>query len=308
MKAAIKRIILKLFPELSAGYHLPMFAVVVAARETPTQGDIANEFRPFYAVDVQVLNQHGQPDKQWPILKDVMLPVPGAGHEQGQFAYPNNGTWVELAFAYGSPNKPFIRSILPHGLSLPNIQRGEQKWQQNAEAYQNIDKNGNWTRKTDQTITDKSTKRVIEALEVLETFHVATKNTKTNDTEIIGAVKRIEAFGAIILQSGGVLDLSAIDDIRITTKANQIIKVLGDTLSTTSGKQSHKAPKTWIGSNTENALKLMSELAQLVIDLSNQAASHSHPAHNTQPNQSSSFTTIGSDTNGVKGRVDVIAE
>lgn len=235
IEQAIKRIILRLFPELSARYHLPVFAEVVAVRETPAEGDLCDEFRPRYAVDVQVLNEYGEPDTNWPVLKDVILSVPVAGDEMGQFAYPENGTWVEIAFAYGSPNRPFIRCVLPHRLTLPPLERGEQRWQHNPDSFQRADKDGNWQRKTDLEIHDKSLTRLIEALDVVENFHRSVKNTETNDTEIIGAIKRIEAFGAVVLLSGEVMDLSAVDHLRLTTKADLILRALGNLKTTIDG-------------------------------------------------------------------------
>ncbi|WP_161569678.1 hypothetical protein [Veronia nyctiphanis] len=44
-----------------------------------------------------------------------------------------------------------------------------------------------------------------------------------------------------------------------------------------SAEQEYKIPKTWVGSEGENVLKLLSELMQVVTDLSNSCASHSHP-------------------------------
>ncbi len=296
MERLIKKLVLKLFPELSAGYHLPMFGVVVAARETPNEGDLCEEFRPHYAVDVQVLTEHGQPDADWPLLRDVILAVPVAGNERGQFSFPDDGAWVELAFAYGSPNRPFIRSVLPHNLTLPPLERGEQRWQHNAKSYQRIDKNGNQQRITDGDIDDKSLNRLVQAMQSVREFHTSLKTTQQNDSEIIGAIKRIEAYGALVLQSGGVMDLSAVDDVRLTSLSKNL----------------QKAPKTWLGSQNENVLGLLSELMQLVIDLTALLASHTHTGDDggstSAPHQAGSITGNGSSVGGVKGRLDGIAE
>lgn len=269
MEKTIKRLVLKMFPELSARYHLPVFAEVVGVRETPAEGDVCNEFRPYYAVDVQVLDEHGEPDQAYPILKDVILSLPVAGHEMGQFAYPENGTWVEIAFAYGSPNKPFIRSVVPHRLTLPPVERGEQRWQHNAESFQRADKDGNWERKTDLDIHDKSLTRLIEALDVVENFHRSVKNTETNDTEIIGAIKRIEAFGAVVVQSGGVMDLSSVNHLRLTTKANMIIRALGELKATIDGNTTIATPLCTINGKvtTNGDVKLDSGGGKIVTTL-----------------------------------------
>jgi hypothetical protein len=368
----IKRIVNNLFPEISAGYHLPIFAEVVGVRETPKQGDMCDEFRPRYAVDVQILNEYGEPDKKWPILKDVIFSVPVAGHEMGHFAYPENGTWVEIAFAYGSPDRPFIRSVLPHRLTMPGIERGEQKWQHSAASYQRIDKDGNQERVTDLEIHDKSLTRVIEALDVIETFHQSTKNTEANDTEVIGAIKRIEAFGAVVVQSGGVMDLSAVDHVRITTKANAIIKALaniktdaadniehkagnnitsnaganiessaggdisntatninntasGDITETATGAMAIsgqttevtgqasvtiKAPSVWVGTPALNLVALAGETAQLVADLAEIVATHTHPFSNNvvgPVTQGAAITAVQTKVSAVKADVDKVA-
>lgn len=349
----IKRIINNLFPEISAGYHLPIFAEVVGVRETPKDGDLCDEFRPRYAVDVQILNEYGEPDKKWPVLKDVILSVPVAGHEMGHFAYPENGTWVEIAFAYGSPNRPFIRSVLPHRLTMPGLERGEQKWQHSAASYQRIDKDGNQERVTDLEIHDQSLTRVIEALDVIEKFHQSTKNTKANDTEIIGAIKRIEAFGAVVVQSGGVMDLSAVDHVRITTKANAIIKALaniktdaaeniehkaganitatagGDISQTASGDITETAtgamaisgqtaeitgqasaaviaPSVWVGSQSVNAVALIGDTAQLVVDLAQIIATHTHPSVGPM-SQGAGISAIQSKVAAIRSKADGIA-
>lgn len=315
MEELIKRLVNKIWPEMAGGYHLPICGEVVGVRETPNQGDLCDEFRPRYAVDVQVLDEYGEPDTSWPVLKDVILALPVAGHERGQFAFPDNGTWVELAFFYGSPNRPFIRSVLPNRLTLPPVERGEQRWQHNPESFQHVDKDGNWKRKTDLKITDESLERLVVALDNLEQFHKSVKNTKTNDTEVIGAVKKIQAYGAMVLQSGGTVDLASVDNLRLTTKANAILKVLGDMqadidgdhVSVAGSKQHLEAPKSWIGNSTENGLRLMSDLAQLVIDLANILATHTHPSTG-QITQSSQVTGIATSTGAIKTKIDTIAE
>jgi hypothetical protein len=298
MEDAIRKIIEKQYPELTAKYHLPRFAEVVGTRETPDHGDIADEFRPYYAVDLQVLDEHGKPDSQFPVLKDVPLSLPVAGHEMGQFAFPENGAWVEVGFAYGSPNKPFVRSILPHNRSLPKVERGEQRWQHNPDSFQRVDKDGNWQTQTDRNITEESLKRIITALEGLETYTKRIIEVEADDTETIGGAKTIKAMGLINLLSGGRFDIGALHDLHATSQTNQ----------------RYRAPKTWLGSQDENVLRLLSELMQLVINLCNILASHTHSgvqagSGNTgSPVQSSNISGVGSDTGGVKTRLDGIKE
>lgn len=298
MEDAIKKIIEKQYPELTAKYHLPRFAEVVGTRETPDHGDIADEFRPYYAVDLQVLDERGKPDANFPVLKDVPLSLPVAGHEMGQFAFPENGAWVDVGFAYGSPNKPFVRAVLPHNRSLPKVERGEQRWQHNNASFQRVDKDGNWQIQTDRNIKEDSLKRIISALDDLEAYTKRLIEVEADDNETIGGAKTIKAMGLINLLSGGRFDIGALEHINVTSQT----------------RQCYKAPLTWIGSQNENVLGLLSELMQLVIDLCNILASHTHSGvqlgggNTGSPVQSGDISGVGSDTGGVKGRLDGIKE
>jgi hypothetical protein len=298
MEDAIKKIIEKQYPELNAQYHLPRFAEVVGTREVPDHGDIADEFRPYYAVDLQVLDEHGKPDKNFPVLKDVPLSLPVAGHEMGQFAYPENGAWCEVAFAYGSPNKPFVRSVLPHNRSLPKVERGEQRWQHNNASFQRVDKDGNWQTQTDRNITEDSLKRIVSALEDLETYTKRLMEVEADNTETIGGSWTVKAMGMINLLSGGRFDVGALENINLTSQT----------------KQRYKAPKTWIGSQNENVLGILSELMQQVINLCNTLASHTHSGvqagggNTGAPVQSGTISGYGSNTTGIKTRLDGIKE
>jgi hypothetical protein len=291
MEEAIRRIVQRLFPELTGGYHLPRFAEVVNARQTPQGGEIHDEFKPVYAVDIQVLTEHGEPDTKFPVLKDVPLPIPVAGHESGFYAFPENGTWVEVGFAYGSPNKPFIRCILPHGRSLIPVERGEQRWQHNPASYQWIDKDGSHERITDRAITDKSLTRSIEAMENSEAFTQSTRTIEADDTHLIGGSKTVKVNGAMNLLAGGRCDIGAAKDLHLTSLTNQ----------------RYKAPKTWLGSQDESVLRQLSELMQLVIDLCNILSSHTHPSVGAC-SQGGQISTVGSDTSAVKARLDGIKE
>lgn len=298
MEEDIKRLVKNCFPELTAGHHLPRFAQVINARQNPTGGELHDDFKPVFAVDLQVLTEHGEPDPAYPQLHDVPLPVSQAGHDSGSYSFPENGTWVEVGFAYGSPNKPFIRCILPHGRSLMPVERGEQRIQNNPASYQRIDKDGNHERQTDMAISDKSLKRLVEALENIERYTTSMREVAADDTEAVGGSKTIKAHGLINFLSGGRFDLAALADFHIT----------GMTF------QRFKAPKTWIGSQDENVLRQLSELMQLVIDLCNILKNHTHSgvqaggSNTAAPVQSGTINTVGTDTGAVKTRLDGIKE
>ncbi|OMO28680.1 hypothetical protein [Vibrio lentus] len=146
----IKRIIFRLFPELTGRWHLPRWGKVVALPELPEEGDLSDRFYPHYAVDVQLLDEKGMEYEDKPPLQAVPLPVPGLGDHAGRLEPPAIGSIVELGFMFGQPDKPFIRCVLPLGFKLPGIKEGESRYQQRKGVYQLVDQKGNFERKTDQ--------------------------------------------------------------------------------------------------------------------------------------------------------------
>ena len=88
MVEAIKKIVLRLFPELKGQYHLPRYGRVTGVSDAPKDHALCDEFRPHFAVNVEVLDAHGMPDEKFPVLNNVPLPVPQVGMEAGQFGFP----------------------------------------------------------------------------------------------------------------------------------------------------------------------------------------------------------------------------
>ncbi|MGS0824823.1 hypothetical protein ACVBIO_03345 [Shewanella sp. 0m-8] len=153
METVIKRIVRRLFPELTSGLHLPRWAKVVALPELPKEdGERGSDaFYPRYAVDVQLLDENGTETKSKP-LQAVPLPLPGAGDKAGRLEPPAIGSIVEIGFAYGRPDKPFIRTVLPFGWDLPAIKAGESRNQVRDGVYQLFDDVGNLITETDKDI------------------------------------------------------------------------------------------------------------------------------------------------------------
>ena len=77
-------------------------------------------------------------------------------------------------------------------------------------------------------------------------------------TVLAGLLVR-KVFGLIQMLSGGRFDIAALRDITITTQQ----EIQGHA----GVKQHFEAPLTWVGSEDENVLLLLSELHQQVIDL-----------------------------------------
>jgi len=313
MEDAIRRSVERQFPELTGGYHLPRFARVVAVADAPAGAGICDDFRPRYAVDIEVLGPDGEPDPQLLQLAGVPLPLPTGGEEMGMYAFPEEGTQVVVCFAYGLPNKPYIQTILPHGLSMPKVPKGDQVWQHSEAAQQRVDADGNWLRQTDGKIQDKAIEREVEALENREQFQNHTQTIDDHSTESVGGVKTIEALGALKLLSGGSASLAAVDDLHQATgrdlnlvvgqKHNATVggdmqeKIQGLRKSVAGMSQHLQAPKNWIGSEGVNLFQVVCDTLDLLQQMNTQLAAHTHlPGPTPSPTDAAAFTTNAEQT------------
>ncbi len=294
MEDAIRRAVERQFPELTGGYHLPRFAQVTAVADAPADAGLCDDFRPRYAVDIVVLGPDDEPDPAIPPLTGVPLPLPTGGEEMGIYAFPEEGTRVVVCFAYGLPNKPYIQSILPHGLSMPKVPKGDQVWQHSEAAQQRVDADGNWLRQTDGKIRDQAIEREVEALDNREQYQSHTRAVDDHSTEKVGGVKKIEALGALKLMSGGSASLAAVDDLHQAT-GRDLNLVVGQKHNATvggdmqervaglrrslAGKGQHlQAPKNWIGSESMNLFQTVCEILELIQEMNILLAAHTHGA------------------------------
>jgi len=291
LENAIKKIVLRMFPALSGNYHLPMFARVVAVSDPLTQPGLSEAFRPRYAVDIQVLLANGDDDTALDIYRAVPLPVACAGIERGHFGFPEPGTIVEIAFGYGKPDLLFIRSILGNGLGMPELATGDMLWAHSNGVNQKVNGGGDWSRETHGAITDTSRIRNIDADDNVETYNNSTQKVDEHSIELVAGVKLIEAMGALKLVSGGAANLSAVDNLNLTTGSdlNQVVcrdkktTVAGDDVETiTQLKKIEaatlelKSTAITMGDETNDVLALFSDLLALVNDLATALSTHSH--------------------------------
>lgn len=306
MDDAIKRSVERQFPEISGGYHLPRFAKVMAVADAPATAGVCDDFRPRFSVDLQVMGPDGEIDPALPVLAGVPLPMPVGGDEMGFFAFPEEGTQVVVCFAYGLPNKPYVQTILPHGLTLPKVPKGDQVWQHSDAVQQRVDADGNWLRKTDGKIQDQAIEREVDAMTNAERFQSHTRTVDDHSTESVGGVKKIEALGALKLLSGGSASLAAVDDLHQAT-GRDLNLVVGQKHNATVGgdmqeriqglrksvaviSQSMIAPKSHVGSEGVNIFRVLCDTLDLVQQLATDVASHNH-ASSPVPNQAAAFVT-----------------
>ncbi|CEE91772.1 conserved hypothetical protein [Xenorhabdus nematophila str. Anatoliense] len=284
---------------------MPKFARIEAHTENTVSGDISDPFRPRYAVDVQLLDDNGQ-DAAAPVYQAVPLPLPMAGGESGMFQYPPIGTMVEIAFEGGRPDKPFIRQTLSQGNTLPDIKPGEQLQQQRAEVSQRVTQEGSWVRQTDQTINESSMQRIVKA--DTETRTVVARETT------IQATDKATVLGTSILLAGAIQHI-ADGDYSLATSSNlvasvekeanidvgqKLIEKIGLLKQSIAGvKQEIVAPVVWVGSQQINVMTLMLDTLDVVKELAELTAAHTH--HNTgTPENASAIRNTAHKSDGLK--------
>lgn len=315
------------FPELASGLHLPKMARVVAASEPVSSGNFADPFRPRYAVDVQLLDADGNPDKTTPVYSAVPLPVPMAGNDAGMFQFPPEGTLVEMGFTGGRPDKPFVRQTMPEGTSLPDVKPGEQLQQQRDGVSQRVTQAGDWERQTDQAIRETSMTRNVKADD--ETRELVTRQTTVNATDkttvlgtstlMAGVIQQVTT-GDYAMAAGGKYLASIKGDAETEIDGQQSSKVAGSIDIETGGALTEKiaalrksvaagqqviGQTVHIGTESTNTLTMLLDTIDLLAALARQCASHTHPGTGA-PNQASAFTQTADEAGATRGKYEQI--
>ncbi|MCF8088969.1 MAG: hypothetical protein K9L23_13035 [Desulfotignum sp.] len=178
MRKAIKRIILRMFPELAGGYHLDRYARILKISDPPAAGSVCDRFRPYWAADIEILTPEGESAQGFPKYEAVPLPLPAAGQSAGFFLWPRPGTIVTVRWIEGRPDHPVIQHVYPMGLTLPDVPDNMGKWQQRTGVHQAVDPTGNWERITDKDIQDTA-QNINQAADGNSTETVGTTKTVT---------------------------------------------------------------------------------------------------------------------------------
>ena len=315
-KSPVQRQVESHFPELASGLHLPKFARVIAPTEAVKSGNFSDPFRPRYAVDVQLLDADGKPDAQTPVYSAVPLPVPMAGNDSGMYQFPPEGTLVEVAFTDGRPDKPFIRQTVPDGTSLPDIKPGEQLQQQRAEVSQRVTQAGDWVRQTDQTISETSMGRTVKAdtesreLVSRETTIKATDKTSVIGTSTLmaGAIQQVSTGkfsqaiqGSRLATVGGNDELAVAENATVTIGMNLTEQIGQIRKSVAAVQQQIIAPVVWIGSGSINVAQLMLDTLDVVKQLAELTASHTHSNTGT-PTNAGDIRSTGAKADTLNGK------
>ncbi len=308
-KSPEQRLIDKTYPELSAGLHLPRLARVMGPSDSAALGDQADPFRPRYAVNLQLLDENGEAARNTPVYSAVPLPVPMAGAEGGLFQYPPEGALVEIGFADGRPDKPLIRQTLPEGQALPDIKPGEQLQQQRAGVSQRVTQAGSWQRETDQAIEETSSQRKVSSEQESRSVTERTTVVKANDTATVLGTAKLMA-GAVVQLADGDYTTGATGNIvshcskdrSASVGQNDNLAVGGSLTEKIQGlrrsvaaAQELLAPSIRLGSEEVNVLSLLTDTLDVLRQLAEQTAQHTHSNTGT-PTNSSAIRSTGDKT------------
>lgn len=310
-KSPLQRQIEQLNPEIAAGLHLPKLARVENYTEATALGDIADPFRPKYAVDVQLTDSPGTP-----AYCAVPLPVGMGGDESGFMQYPPPGSLVEIAFQDGRQDRPFIRQVLPTHNSLPAIKPGEQLQQQRAEVFQRVGQDGSWQRETDQAIAEVSATRHVQADRETRDLVDRQITVRADDAKTVlgttrttaGAVQHISQ-GDYTIGTGKQLNISAKTAVEKIT-ADKTVEVGAGLTERIAGIRKSvcaeldlQAPKLKIGNGELNILTLLLETLDVMNALAQASATHTHP-DTGGPSDPGAFTSLGEQTQALKDKYD----
>lgn len=235
------------------------------------------------------------------------------GNDSGMFQFPPERTLVEVAFTGGRPDKPFVRQTVPEGTSLPDVKPGEQLQQQRAEVSQRVTQGGDWERQTDQSNHETSMSRHVQA--DTETREMVTRETTikaTDKTTVLGTATLMAGHiqhvtsGDYAMATGGKYVASVAGDAETEITGKQSTKVTGGISIETSGALPEKiaalrksvaagqqlmGATVHIGSESINALPMMLDTIDLLAELAQQCASHTHPG-TSAPASASAFTQV----------------
>lgn len=328
MNPVLKRQILREFPEFESGFHLPVLAEVVAVSDPPNEPSINDNYRPRYAVDVQLLNSQFKPKEIQ--ISHVPVSMSGGGHERGLFVLPEVGTLVEIAWLNGSSELPFVRSVLPFTKQNPVMDDKTQKWQQSDDISQSVDKSGNWKRTTPNKITDNANKIEQIANDKLVQVINQLEQIAGHSIEDVAGIKKIEA-GAIHLLAESIVNMLSIGsinhvamehitrnatkdihdkaggDVRRECAGNQTEQVGGDNTETTTGNKTQKAAKFYIGNESDNMLSLVKDFMDVLKDTLTAIESLKVIAAgstSTPPINVASFTSAKTTLAGIKTKLE----
>lgn len=314
VKNAIKRLILRYFPELGQRKHLPQLGRIERIYDIPATASISSAFRPLKAADVQLLNPKTAEPLAVPVFQQVTLGT-GQAPDHGLLNEPAPGMHCLIQYIDGLNSYPVITSLLPWQSLVPEHKRTDVTLQQNSRSKLQ-GRDGNWHIKTDGDITQSSDSSKIQSRNREEIYHQRSTNIATHDTlkidgnqinEVMGALKTVVGEKALIVALEGLLlgskkqvDIEATENMNLTTlktlqaKATELAKVEGKTV--------------WLGDSSVNVAQVLLDLIRLVEQMNQTLSTHTHNAPLPTPTEKADFVSYKSKADGLSSKLEPIVE
>jgi len=314
VKNAIKRLILRYFPELGQRKHLPQLARIERIYDIPSTATISSAFKPLKAADVQLLDPKTAEPLAVPIFQQVTLGT-GQAADHGLLNEPAPGMHCLIQYIDGLNSHPVITSLLPWQSLVPEHKRTDVTLQQNSRSkIQGRD--GSWHTTTDGDITQTSDTNKTTARKSEQSYHERSTNIATHDvlkidgnqvTEVMGALKTVVGEKALIVALEGVLlgskkqvDIEATENMNLTTlktlhaKATELAKVEGKTV--------------WLGDSSVNVAQVLLDLIGLVEQMNQTLSTHTHNAPLPTPTEKADLVGYKAEAKGLSSKLEPIVE
>lgn len=317
MYSSIKRMVRRALAELTLE-NSDFFGRVVAVADHNQTTVVSTLARPFYAVDVQRLDQHGQPLESEPLLKSLPLPVAGAGSHGVDLKPVSEGALVLVGFAFGSPAHPIVKAVYPEGCMIsPNTGNSQLSGDQGS-AFDKREK-GSWFRYAINKITEHSARREIKSTANDESFVSDNKKVIGQSVETLGA-KLIKSFGAVRIFAGAVFNISALGNLNLTTKENRHdftgkdnnIVIGGNSVETITGNKTSTAAnlklesqKLFLGNDTAELIDLLIQITDKLTAVDAAVVGHSHGVSGAVTNLTT-YSTQGPAIAAIKTKINTL--
>lgn len=314
VKNAIKRLVLRYFPELGQRKHLPQLARIERIYDIPATATISTAFRPLKAADVQLLNPLTGEPLAVPVFQQVTLGT-GQASDRGLLNEPTPGMHCLIQYIDGLNSHAVITNLLPWQSLVPEHKRTDVTLQQsNRSKIQGRD--GNWHTTTDGEITQTSDSSKIKTRNREEIYHQRTCSIDAHDTlkidgnqitEVMGALKTVVGEKALIVALEGLLlgskkqvDIEATENMNLTTlktlhaKATELAKVEGKTV--------------WLGDSSVNVAQVLLDLISLVEQMNQTLSTHTHNSPLPTPTEKTDFVGYKAEAAGLNSQLAPITE
>lgn len=314
VKNAIKRLILRYFPELGQRKHLPQLARIERIYDLPSKAMISSAFKPLKAVDVQLLDPQTAEPLAVPIFQQVTLGT-GQAPDHGLLNEPAPGMHCLIQYIDGLNSHAVITSLLPWQSLVPEHKRTDVTLQQSSRSKLQ-GRDGNWHITTDGDITQTSDTSKIKSRNREEIYHQRTCSIATHDTtkidgnqitEVMGALKTVVGEKALIVALEGLLlgskkqvDIEASENMNLTTlktlnaKATELAKVEGKTV--------------WLGDSSVNVAQVLLDLISLVEQMNQTLSTHTHNAPLPTPTEKADFISYKVEAKALNSKLEPIVE